>query len=482
MTPSRTVRALALVAVLVAASAAPLAGAAAGASDHAEFERVVAHGPQNGTIGIPISVPTDADGVQVTVGTENANFTAHAVVADADGNGTVVLRVDTATAGNGNASSYFSTSEGDALRSATQETPTIEPPLEPADYVMSLGPPDDPVDKATLIVEAPSDDRPNYLNRTTTAGTRTTTPGANGTTLVYEGERLSLSAGTGQTVRGETALEPGTELTVRLRSTGEHPFLERKPATVSQYGTFEATFDLTGVPAGTTFEVSVRGDGSQLVSRPGRVADCAGGCPTTTERDRAATADLPADEIAVASHVEVTQTHAVEIPVTLGDADAVTVVVGGEEVNYRVQGVVRDYDGDARTIVRFNTRAAGFDERELGLYDAGRWQSIENYSETPLPSLLAAGEYPVRVYRGTNTTDDPAAEGTLVIYEAPSAVGSPTTTSATPTTASTRADGTTDAPDGSLLAGSTLWGVGAILAGGVLAVVGVGVVLGVFRR
>ena len=50
--------------------------------------------------------------------------------------------------------------------------------------------------------------------------------------LVYEGERLALEAAPDQTIRGQTDLEQGTELSVRVRSTAEIPFLKTRPATV----------------------------------------------------------------------------------------------------------------------------------------------------------------------------------------------------------------------------------------------------------
>jgi hypothetical protein len=479
MTRSGALRPVLLAALVAVSAVAPLAGMAVGGSENPEFVDIINPGRQNETIGVPVSVPEGVDAVRVTVGTDNENFTAHAYLADADGNGTVVLRVDTATAGNGDASSYFSVSNGDALRNATQETPAIDPPLPPADYAMSLGPPGDPVDVATLIVEGPRDDQPNNVTDGTATTRPTTTVSVEGTTLVYQGDVLELEAAPGQTVHGETRLDAGTEVTVRLRSTGEEPFLETAEATVTEYGTFEATFDLSDVSPGTGFEASVRGDGRRLAVVPGRV-ECEGDCQTTTERDRAATGDLPADEIAVASHVEVTQTHTAEIPVSLGDADAVTVVVGGDSVNYEARGVVRDRDGDSRVVVEFHTDRAGFEASTLSAYDAGDPMVVENQSESSLPRLLAAGDYPVRVYRGTSADGDPDAEGTLVVYEAPSAVGSTTTTTTAARPTVTDGGNDTRGNDG-VLADSSVAGVGAIALGGVLAVAGVGVVLGLFR-
>lgn len=470
-----------LAALVVGAAVAGLAPGVA-AADGPEFEKVIVVADHDETAAIPMTVPGD-DPVRVSVGSEDVNFRVTASVVDADGDGSVVLRLDASAAGAGDPGSYLSVSDGDDLRNATQHTDDIEPPLAGGDYDLSLGPDDDPADVATLVLEEPSDDRPNRLNRTDDDRS-TTTLSVDGTTLVYEGDELELEAAADRVVHGETHLDAGTEVTVRLRSTGKSPFLETADATVTEYGTFEATFDLSDVSPNTTFEASVRGDGRRLAVVPGRVVDCDGGCPTPSERDEAATGELPADEIAVASHAEVTQAHTAEIPVTLGDADAVTVVVGGDAVNYEATGVVRDRDGDSRVVVEFHTDRAGFDAPTLSAHDGGSPRAVETQSESSLPQLLAAGDYPVRVYRGTSADGDPAAVGSLVVYEAPDAVGSATTTTtvAPPANDTGGDDDGNDADENAVADASRVSGLGAIALGGVLAVVGVGVVFGLFRR
>lgn len=90
--------------------------------------------------------------------------------------------------------------------------------------------------------------------------------------FVYDGERLTLEPALDQVVRGETDLERGTELSVRLRSTGENPFLRSATATVDDDGAFEATFDMSDVPSGTTFEVVVHREGTRYMNTTGEVA------------------------------------------------------------------------------------------------------------------------------------------------------------------------------------------------------------------
>lgn len=89
--------------------------------------------------------------------------------------------------------------------------------------------------------------------------------------LVYAGERLTLDPAPGQPIRGETDLDAGTELSVRLRSSGENPFLQSATTTVDDDGAIEATFDLTDVEEGTTFDVVVQRNGTRVVTATGEV-------------------------------------------------------------------------------------------------------------------------------------------------------------------------------------------------------------------
>ena len=89
--------------------------------------------------------------------------------------------------------------------------------------------------------------------------------------FVYEGEQLTFEPAEGQTIHGQTDLSAGTELSVRLRSSGENPFLKSQTATVDDAGAFEATFDLSVVDGGTSFQVVVHHDGSRLMNTTGEV-------------------------------------------------------------------------------------------------------------------------------------------------------------------------------------------------------------------
>ncbi|SEO89811.1 surface glycoprotein [Halorientalis persicus] len=62
---------------------------------------------------------------------------------------------------------------------------------------------------------------------------------------VDAGDVIRVAAAEGQTVSGSTSVAPGTELNLRLRSTGDTPFLEDPEAIVSENRTFSTTVDLS---------------------------------------------------------------------------------------------------------------------------------------------------------------------------------------------------------------------------------------------
>lgn len=93
-----------------------------------------------------------------------------------------------------------------------------------------------------------------------------------GTTLDYDGDRLTVDNAAGQTISGTTDREPGTELRVRVRSTGESPFLKQQTTTVGSDGRFAVTMDFSSVPAGATFQVTVVAEDERLVTATGDVA------------------------------------------------------------------------------------------------------------------------------------------------------------------------------------------------------------------
>jgi PGF-CTERM protein len=120
-------------------------------------------------------------------------------------------------------------------------------------------------DDGTFAVTLDLSDAPVVANATVTvhgANQTLTTADAvtlGDATLDHEGEMLSLVNGSDATVSGSTTLAPDSEVVVRVRSSGENPFLKSQAATVAEDGSFEATFDLGAQASGTDTTVSVYG-------------------------------------------------------------------------------------------------------------------------------------------------------------------------------------------------------------------------------
>lgn len=94
-----------------------------------------------------------------------------------------------------------------------------------------------------------------------------TTPDDHTTRLDTGGEEVTLRAVSDQEIRGETTVSEGSTVLVRLRSSGESPFIRRQEATVEEGGVFTVTFDLSDVSADDPTEVTIeirRSDGALL--------------------------------------------------------------------------------------------------------------------------------------------------------------------------------------------------------------------------
>ncbi|WP_224335631.1 BGTF surface domain-containing protein [Haloprofundus halobius] len=305
----------------------------------------------------------------------------------------------------------------------------------------------------------------------------TTTADGDDIVILHEGDRLVLEAAEAQVVRGETTLDAGTELTVRIRSAhgADAPFLESRTTEVDEYGTFEATFDLSGQEVDTAFTASAYGDDLSSEDVDGRLVSCAD-CDASSTR----TTLPPADEASVEPVVRVRRTNTARIPVTYGDADRLTLVVGGEDVNYEAVVTVRDGDGDGRTTVRFDTADAGSDSQAMHVRD----DQVVTHSQTTLGSTLDPGDYPMRLYLGSDTDGEPVDVGTLSVVDVPELTSTstpettPETEARTETVTETSSRSLSTVPRG---VSSLLGGVGALVAGGLLAVLGIGLLLGVFR-
>jgi len=486
---------LALVALLVATLVtSPLAGvvsadAASSAGSGPDFEESITTVRQGETAEIAVNTTGAAgEGVQIVIGdadAEDQNFEARATVTDADGDGTVVVRFDTAAVDEGGPGSYLTVAGDDAIENRTELAGTDDP-LAPTAYDLSLGDPADPVAIGTLALLSADGDSPGDGDD----GTATPRSLHDGTTVDTTDGEVVVDAAAGQTISGETTLDPGTPLSIRVTSQSERsPFLMQVETAVGDDGSFSAPFDFGNVPVGTAFEVTVRGDGDALAEADGRVADCEDSCPTATASpepggEGSTATPLDTDEIGVRSVAQVASGDTVRIPVTFGDADALTVTLGDEQaVNYETSAVVRDTNGDGRAVVVVRTGAAEDADRPvLAVAEAGETRPANVTSETVLDGSLDPFEYDVSVSAGTAADGEPDAIGTLVVRADDGGAGddASTATADDPPADPAGPNGATVAADGG--SGSALTGLGALAIGGLIAFGGVATFLGFVRN
>ncbi|MFC7068395.1 BGTF surface domain-containing protein [Halobaculum lipolyticum] len=93
------------------------------------------------------------------------------------------------------------------------------------------------------------------------------------TELTTVNETVRVHAVEDATVEGTTDLDPGTNVTIRLQSTGETQprFLVSEVATVGEDRTFAVEHDFSGNAPGDSFSVTVRTDGSTVAEAEGSV-------------------------------------------------------------------------------------------------------------------------------------------------------------------------------------------------------------------
>jgi hypothetical protein len=245
-----------------------------------------------------------------------------------------------------------------------------------------------------------------HYNGTTVAETTGTVVACDDCRTASETTRVTstdpLPAGPGVAVAGQAGAAPGTDLTVRVRSTGGTALIRSETATVGRDGRFRAVVDLSGTDPNTTLSVSVRRDDTVLTEATRSVVACEDCRPTTT------------DETGVPDTVELLAGTEPSIPVTLADASEARLVIGDASVNYRVNGSVTDENGDGRVGVGVNRTAAGSPDEGVPTLTARGDDTVTVTDETRLPAAqdgLDAGAYPVRLYVDGTVVDT----GTLVL-------------------------------------------------------------------
>jgi len=419
------VRSLAAIFAVLAVTA-PLTGlGAAGAAPATAADGADVDGgsvTEDNVATIEVGLPEGVDSATVSVGVRDHDFLANATVHDRDGDGAVSVRLDTAEAGNGNASSYLSATGADDLTDATQLTDQLDGGLDPAPYDLTLFRSGDVLAEGTLFVDADETDG----NESATGS------------FHHEGERLTLAAADGQTIRGETSLAPGSEATVVLEAVYDRPVAGSRwvesfaDASIAENGTFLATVDLAGNGPNVTFQARLVHEETVVTTTRGRLTPCERHC-------------LGTDEVNALGGVEVDQNRTAEIPVTFGSGDRLNVTVTNTDgPDYRLNATVRDTDGDDRATLLFRTENAGEDEPTLLVREGGETRPAEVTGETTLDGTLppALYETTVRLPGERNAWD----VGTLVVFES---TRPPATPTATPDGASSSGDGpASDAGDG----------------------------------
>jgi hypothetical protein len=213
-------------------------------------------------------------------------------------------------------------------------------------------------------------------------------------------EDLDLQAAGNQTVTGAANLDAGTEITVRVRSSGENPFLQQQQVTVEEDGTFTATFDLRSATVGAEYTTVVIGDDGQL-SEPVEGTIHEPGTEVST--------------VGMATTNRVTAGETVRLNVSMPANDDVELRIGDEaEVGYQVTVALYDRDGDGEVGVRFDTAAAGTADPTVSVTDGGGYEIVQ--PETPLDSPLDANDYPLTLYEDA-TDEDPVTLGQLTVTD-----------------------------------------------------------------
>jgi len=217
------------------------------------------------------------DEATVVVGGDGAGDNVTATVTDSNGDGVVPIEFDSSPIGT-MATRVYPVDDGDDY--GTPNASEFDGPLPAGEYPIDVyvghGVSGEPTDVGTLVVEGET--TPRTTEQPTTPGSTTTAPPE--ASIDYSGDAVTLHPRAGQTIRGTADLDAGGKLQVRLRSSGDSPFLKTREATVGPDGSFATSFDLSGVeaPANATAVLTVDGD---RVAGPVDVAVVEGRAETT---------------------------------------------------------------------------------------------------------------------------------------------------------------------------------------------------------
>ncbi len=235
------------------------------------------------------------------------------------------------------------------------------------------------------------------------------------TNFAFAGDRFTLGNGPGRAVRVRTALPAGTEVSVRLKSSGL--FLKARTVTVDADGRVRAVFDLWDIPSRTEFEASVHREDRELAATGGTVVACSVQCDSPHADGESPDDDRDSSEADDLTVFSVTRGGTVRMPIGVSPNGTATLSVGGENMTYSLDAAVEDGDGDGRVTLLFDTGEVGLDRKPITVADDADAASVRHESgPSSGENVLDAGEYPLLQYRGDRPTGAPSEDrGALTV-------------------------------------------------------------------
>ncbi len=145
----------------------------------------------------------------------------------------------------------------------------------------------------------------------------------------FDSTPVEVAASSAQTITGESTWAPGTEFTLRVRSSGDTEprfYKTNESVTVQNDGTWTATFNFAEQAAGDTFTVSSNRI-SPALSADGEVVESVG--TETATATATATATETATATATATEAPDTETEAMDTETEEPDTETTTTTTPG---------------------------------------------------------------------------------------------------------------------------------------------------------
>lgn len=227
---------------------------------------------------------------------------------------------------------------------------------------------------------------------------------ADGVTIDYEGDNVTVANGSAQTISGSADLAEGETVEITLRATGDTQprFYKTDSATVDENGNWKAEFDFSDHRPGGTFNVTVEA-GDATATATGEIVACDGDCVGgEAEPEDGVTIDYEGDAVTVANG---------STQVISGTASEPT----GTEIVVTLQSTgdtqPRFYKTDAAVVTENGTWAIAFNFTDL---DATATFSVEASTEDGTRSATVKGEV---VPCGESCADTPPSDTPTPIPE-----------------------------------------------------------------